>query len=235
MDSRPCGTATFGKAELTITGTRSGYVATGTIPLDPPPSGFPGPDGVGVAFRSTDGTMWEPAVVDAAHGLGQVFVARDGLLASGSSHGPTGAIVRPEYWHSVDGRHWQEVPDTSAAATRLGARLAADGDRIYAVTPQGSEWSSDGLTWHPLDMFIEASDPRSMWSPYQLAAGPGGLVESDQTDQLGKGDPSDQTDALIWQAVPGEPPTGAVPMPTPAPEHDMPCPTARQNADGTCG
>jgi hypothetical protein len=233
----PPAAPTFGGASVSIVGTPNGFIATGARSLGPSTDTGLGPDGVGVAFQSSDGLHWTPSVVDGAHGLGRVFVARDGLLAGGSGHGPTRAIVSPEYWQSTDGAHWARVADPGTAAARLGTRIAADGDRIYALSPYGSEWSTDGLTWRPLDGFVTDIDPRGRpWDAmYQFAAGAGGLVASGQTTLGASGKPDDQTDALIWQAVPGREPPDAAVMPTPAPEHDTPCPAAKQNPDGTCG
>lgn len=230
----PDAATAFGRAALSIAATPFGYVATGTRSLGSSSDNGLGPDGVGIAFRSTDGHIWEPAVVDGAHGLGRVFVARDGLLAVGSSHGPTSAISQPEYWQSRDGMQWLRVLNPGVAEVWLGAHVTGDGDRIYALSPFASEWSSDGLTWHSLELNV--TDPRrdQPWAMYQAAAGPGGIVATGQTDRGATGAATDETDALIWQARPGLSP-GAQPMPTPVPEHDHVCTPAEQNADGTCG
>jgi hypothetical protein len=234
----PAATTSFGGARLWIVGTPTGYLATGARSLGPSTDTGLGPDSEGVAFRSADGRSWSPSLVDGtAHGLGRAFVARDGLLVDGSSHGPTNAIILPEYWHSTDGAHWEPVEHPGTDEARLGLRVAADGDRIYALSPYGSAWSTDGLAWHRLDEFVTSLEERSRpWNAmYQVAAGSGGIVASGQTTIGASGHPDDQTDALVWQAVPGrEPPDSAV-MPTPPPVNDTPCPTASRNPDGTCG
>lgn len=232
----PVASASFDGASLWIVGTPTGYVATGSRSLGPASDTGLGPDHVGVAFRSADGRTWSPATVDGAHGLGRVFVARDGLLAPGSNRGPTNAIVLPDYWQSPDGTHWEHVENRGTAAARFGTQIAADGDRIYALSPFGSEWSTDGITWHPLDEFVTDMEPRSRpwWAMNQAAAGPGGIVANGETTVGRSGDAGDQTDGLIWMAVPGRTPTSA-PMPTPEPEHDQPCQSPFKNPDGTCG
>jgi hypothetical protein len=230
----PDATTAFGGAALSIKATPFGYVATGTRSLGSSSDNGLGPDGVGVAFRSTDGRIWEPAVVEGAHRLGRVLVARDGMLAVGSSHGPTNAIGQPEYWQSSDGTHWLRVLNPDTAKGQLGVPATGDGDRIYVLSPFGSAWSSDGLAWHPLEQNVTDPSRDQPWAMYQVAAGPGGIVAAGQTDRGATGAATDETDALIWQAVPGKP-LGAQPMPTPVPEHDHVCTPAEQNADGTCG
>jgi len=233
----PVASTIFDGASVWIVGTPAGYVATGSRTLGPASDKGLGPDGVGVAFRSRDGQSWSPATVDGAHGLGRVLVARDGLLAPGSNHGPTNAIVLPDYWQSTDGAHWERVEDRGTAGARFGTQITADGDRIYALSPFGSEWSTDGTTWHPLEEFVIDLEPRGRpwWAMNGVAAGPGGIVANGQTTIGASGDADDQTDGLIWMAVPGRTPTGAAPMPTPEPAHDQPCQSPFKNPDGTCG
>ncbi len=228
--------AMFADADVSIAATLRGLVATGTRPVGTvEPDSLLGPDGVGVAWTSVDGVTWIEATVEGAHSLGPAMVARDGLLAAGSSHGPTRAIsVRTEYWGSPDGGHWTPR-DVDPPVTLLYVHLASDGDRLYALSPNGTWWSADGRTWQPLGVFVRGFAGQDLWGLYRFAAGPGGLVAGGQTEIGASGKADDHTDGLIWQAIPGTPPADAVPMPTPAPQNDTPCASPFLNPDGTCG
>lgn len=190
-DSRPNGP--------TIAGTASGYVTTSDAG----------------AWSSADGRSWTRATVEDDARLGQVVVGAGGMLATGVT-GPlpdpnvasSGAILSPEYWHSVDGRAWQRLPAVRQPAG-LGDVLVSDGSRIVAVrSTREIRTSADGLSWQSLvvtaDQTVDLElSPLSGFS--RAAVGPHGIVGADHAPVVGS---EEDADAAVWfgAATTGSPP-----------------------------
>jgi hypothetical protein len=188
----PANTLPQGFAVGGLAGTSDGYVAVGSVPVDPDHTR-------GVALWSSDGRHWSSgtslpfaqggtvlAATAPSWGADGLYVAHAGFIARDLCCGAPGAEL---WWQSPDGQHWQLLKDFPPLGAWQGpgpgeggnypdGQLVSDGQRIVALKADSTQaWvSADGLHWQEISLagFPPANEPGQA---YLL---PGGvlLVES---------------------------------------------------------
>ncbi len=177
-----------------LVGTSAGFIAVGTMPVDPD-------HGRAVAFQSVDGATWTgPYSLDMATASGitlastgpswgadGLVAARHGLIAVGTFNATPGAAL---WWQSANGRDWLPLPTyaplgpTTCTGEGCGnwpnGAIVGDGHRMVALrggADAGVWTSTDGLTWQRLLVTGDIPSEQAQ----QAVLLPGGVLLSDGT------------------------------------------------------
>jgi hypothetical protein len=177
-----------------LVGTSAGFIAVGTLPVDPD-------HGRAVAFQSVDGATWTgPYSLDMATASGitlastgpswgadGLVAARHGLIAVGTFNATPGAAL---WWQSANGRDWLPLPTyaplgpTTCTGEGCGdwpnGALVGDGHRMVALrggVDAGVWTSTDGLAWQRLPVTGDIPSEEAM----NAVLMPGGVLLSDRT------------------------------------------------------
>jgi hypothetical protein len=176
-----------GFALVDLQGTASGYVAIGSVTTANGPS-------VAASLWSADGRHWPkkgtilPVPSAGSHALADAAmylqVGDRGVITVGIGGSPGAAL----WWHSSDGRHWQELPTfpplgaTTCGGANCGLQpkgaLIGDGHRLVALRggTDAAAWvSSDGRAWTPLQQIGSLPDADAN----QATLLPGGVLVTD--------------------------------------------------------